>query len=92
MVTVEAATSMLSLMVVTAAVIAACMTMAGMIAATSMAGVAARAYAVGQNYSPTRGSVTVSESGGWVTATAEIPVLIGSASATATFPVEDKDQ
>ncbi|MDO4909790.1 MAG: hypothetical protein Q3962_08095 [Corynebacterium sp.] len=92
MVTVEAALSMLSLMVVAAAAVAACMTMAATIAATSMAGAAARAHAVGKDYAPARGTISVVESAGWVEVTAHIPVLIGKAKATARFPVEDKDQ
>lgn len=91
-VTVEAALALLSLMVVSAAIISACMTMAAHIAAVHTAGAAARAHAIGLDYSPTKGRVSISEDDTWVHVHVEIPSIWGQAQAQAHYPKEDKDE
>lgn len=86
--TVETALSLAALVVVTAAIVGGIATVAAYVAAVDAAGAAARAYAIGVDYSAHRGEVAVSEHAGLATATASIPAPIGTMRATAVFPVE----
>lgn len=86
--TVETALSLAALVVVTAAIVGGIATVAAYVAAVDAAGAAARAYAIGVDYSAPRGEVAVSEHAGLATATASIPAPIGTMRATAVFPVE----
>ncbi len=87
-VTIEAALSLATLMVVAAGIVAAIATMAAHISAIDIAGAAARAHAIGVDFDPGTAAVTVSESGGIVVVTARVPAAIGTAEATASYPVE----
>lgn len=87
-VTVEAALSLATLMVVAAGMVAGVATMAAHIAAVDIAGAAARAHAIGVDYSSPRAEIIVRESSGVVTVVAEVPAAIGTATAEARFPVE----
>ena len=88
-VTVEAALSMVTLVAVASAVLAALATMAAHLSAVQTAGAAARAEAVGVTFEPTRGSVEVASTGGMITVTATVPAVLGDVAATAIAPVED---
>ncbi|WP_018297920.1 hypothetical protein [Corynebacterium lubricantis] len=87
-VTVEAALSLATLMIVAAALVAACATMAAQIAATDIAGAAARAHAIGVDYTAENAEIVVSESGGIVTVSVTKPAAIGKVTAQASYPVE----
>ena len=87
-VTVEAALSLSVLVTVAAAIIGGIATMAAYISAVDIAGAAARSHAIGVEYAPPRGSVSVAESGGRVTVTAQVPGALMSVTARATYPVE----
>lgn len=87
-VTIEAALSLATLMVVAAGIVAAIATMAAHISAIDIAGAAARAHAIGVGFDPGTADVTVRESGGIVEVTARVPAAIGTAEATAAYPVE----
>ena len=63
-------------------------TVAAYITAVDVAGAAARAYALGVDYSAPRGAVEVTERAGLATAEATVPAPIGTMRATAVFPVE----
>lgn len=89
-VTVEAALSLSALVLVCALVVGAVATMAAHVAAVDAAGAAARAHAIGVDYAPPRGRVRVTEAAGTVTATAEIPAVLGTMRAEAVFPVEHR--
>lgn len=88
-VTVEAALSMVTLVTVTAAVLGAMATMAAHLSAVQTAGAAARAEAVGVEFTPAQGSVQVASSGGMITVTATVPAVFGDVAATAIAPLED---
>lgn len=87
-VTVEAALSLASLVIVCAGMVGAIATLAAQVAAVDAAGAAARSHAIGVTYSPPRGQVQVTTSNGLVTATAAVPAVFGTMQATAVFPVE----
>lgn len=87
-VTIEAALALSSLVVVSVLIIGVLATLASYVAAVDAAGAAARAHAIGEEYLPTRGELHLNSTGGMVTATVRIPVLIGEVSADAVFPVE----
>lgn len=89
-VTVEAALALSSLVMVCALIVGAVATMAAHLAAVGTAGAAARAHAIGVTYEPARGQVTVTESRGLVTVTAQVPAVLGTMSAEAVFPVEQR--
>lgn len=91
-VTVEAALTLSSLVLVCALIVGAVATMAAHIAAVDAAGAAARAHAIGVDYRPARGQVQVqvTESAGAVTAVAEVPAVFGTMRAEAVFPVEHR--
>lgn len=86
--TVETALSLSALVVVTAAIVGGIATVAAYITAVDVAGAAARAYALGVDYSAPRGAVEVTEHAGLATAEATVPAPIGTMRATAVFPVE----
>lgn len=88
MTTVETALSMATLVVVAAAIVAGIATMAAYISAVDIAGAAARSHAIGVSYNPPRGSVSITEGAGLVTATAQVPGAIGTLRASAIYPVE----
>ncbi len=88
-VTIEAALALSSLVVVSALIVGVMATLATYLAAVDGAGAAARAHAIGEVYTPTRGTVTIVEEGGLVTATMSIPATIGEVNADAVFPVEN---
>lgn len=87
-VTIEAAFGLASLILVTSVVLAAMTALAWYIAAVDMAGAGARAHALGQDYSPSRGLLRVSDDGTWATATVSIPTPLIELSAQATYPME----
>ncbi|MDY5784956.1 MULTISPECIES: hypothetical protein [unclassified Corynebacterium] len=87
-VTVEAALSLTVLVTVAAAIVGAIATMAAYIAAVDIAGAAARSHAIGVDFDPPRGSVSVSEAAGQVTVTATVPGPVVEVRATAIYPVE----
>ena len=64
MVTVEAAFALAAIMTVTALIVAGLATCAAQIAAIDVAGAAARAYVIGVDYTPPRGTVEVTTSSG----------------------------
>lgn len=72
-----------------ALVVAGVLTVAAQVSAVDIAGAAAREHAIGATTSPPpRGRVEVTESGGTVTARAEIPAPFGVRRAQAVYPVE----
>lgn len=87
-VTIEAALSLTTLMIVCAAMVGAIATLAAQVAAIDAAGAAARSHAIGISYAPPRGQVQVTTTAGLVTATATVPAVFGNREATAVFPVE----
>lgn len=87
-VTIEAALALASLVIVAAAIIGAMATMAAKISSVDIAAAAARAHAVGLDYDPPQGTVSVEENSGLITVTAEVPAAIGTMSSTAIFPEE----
>ncbi|QGU06285.1 hypothetical protein COCCU_01625 [Corynebacterium occultum] len=87
-VTIEAALGLSSLVIVCAAMIGGIATLAAQVAAIDSAGAAARSQAIGVDYEPPRGSVSIHTSDGLLTATAEIPAIFGPVQATAIYPVE----
>lgn len=87
-VTVEAALSLTVLMTVAAAIVAGIATLAAYVSAVDIAGAAARAHAIGVDFTPPRGSVEVNESGGILTVTAVVTAPLSPMTATASFPVE----
>ncbi|SDS60192.1 hypothetical protein [Corynebacterium timonense] len=87
-VTVEAALALAALVTVAAAMIGGLATLAAYIGAVDVAGAAARAHAIGVDYAPPLGSVSVSESGGVVSVTATVPAALFEVSATARYPTE----
>lgn len=88
-VSIEAAFALSSLVIVCALIIAAMATLAAYLAATDSAGAAARAHAIGESFTPSRGEVSIAENNGMLTATATIPAPFGEISADAIFPVEN---
>lgn len=86
--TIEAALSLSVLVVVAAAIVSGIATMGAYITAVDVAGAAARAHALGVEYSAPRGEVDITVTGGLATVTAQIPAPVGTMSATAIFPVE----
>ncbi len=90
MTTIETALSLSTLVVVAAAIVAGIATMSAYITAVDVAGAAARAHALGVEYTAPRGEVELDIAGGLATATARIPAPVGTMSARAVFPVEFK--
>ncbi|MFP7365074.1 hypothetical protein SFC07_04725 [Corynebacterium callunae] len=88
-VSIEAALALSAMVVVCALSVAALATLAAYLAATDAAGAAARAYAIGEDFEPVRGSVHTVENAGLLTATVTIPAPFGEISAHAIYPVED---
>ena len=91
-VTVEAALALTSIIVVTAGIVAGMASLVASLLAVDTAGAAARAYAVGVDYAPARGTVEVTESAGLVTATARIPSPLGEMTSTAVCLVEGRNR
>lgn len=87
-VSIEMALGLSSLVAVLAAMVAALATLGAHLAAIDTAGAAARAHAIGVDFTPPRGSVDVTVTGGLVTVTARIPAPLREMSATAVFPEE----
>lgn len=88
-VTIEAAVGVACLVIVFTALVGGAVTLAGYLAAVDAAGAAARAHAIGtEGVQFDRGSLTVRESGGVVTATATVRAPIGELTARAAYPVE----
>ena len=87
-VSVEAALGVSSLVVVFSALCAGLATLAAHVAAADIAGAAARAQAIGVDYTPPRGEVSSTAAGGLVTVVAAVPAPLGAARATAIFPQE----
>lgn len=88
MTTIETALSLTVLITVTAAIMAGIATIAAYISAVDIAGAAARASAIGVDYSPPRGTVEIEHNAGLVTATAHVPAAVATMRASAIFPVE----
>ncbi|AMO91541.1 hypothetical protein HMPREF3155_00755 [Corynebacterium sp. HMSC06D04] len=87
-VTIEAALGLSSLVIVAAGAVAGVATMAAHLAAVDAAGAAARAYAIGEDYSQEKVSVDIAERGGLVTAQATVRSPLGEMKAQAVFPAE----
>ncbi len=87
-VTVEAALALSALMVIFIAMIGGMTSLGAYLSAIDSAGAAARAHAIGVPYQPAKGEVNIVEHGGLATATATVPAVIGTVSATAIFPME----
>lgn len=97
MVTIEAAVALSVILLAAAGVIGALATLAAEVAATDIAGAAARAHAIGVDYRPPRGlkaSVHVAPftEQGLLVASAEVPAPFGTMSAEAVFPAEHRAQ
>lgn len=89
MVTLETAVGISSLLIVLILGIGALATIAQYMAAVDIAGAAARAHAIGVEYTPPRGQVQITTEGGIATAHAQIPMPLHQVSASAYFPAED---
>ena len=90
-VTIEAAFALAALVIVTALIIGAIATVSAHISALDTASAAARAHAIGVDYRPSgNAQISVQESAGLVTVTAEVPAVFGSRSASAIYPVETR--
>ncbi|WP_448853049.1 hypothetical protein [Corynebacterium frankenforstense] len=88
-VTIEAAVGVACLVIVFTALVGGAVTLANYLAAVDAAGAAARAHAIGaEGVQFDRGSLTVRESGGVVTATATVGAPFGELTARAAYPVE----
>ncbi|QPK80241.1 hypothetical protein G7Y31_01075 [Corynebacterium lizhenjunii] len=87
-VSVEAALGLSTLVLVVMAMVAAIATMSSHLAAVDIAGAAARAYAIGQDFTPPRGDVEVHQEGELVRVTARVPAPFGVMQAQAVFPLE----
>ena len=88
MTTIETALGLGSLITVCGLIVAGIATMSAHLVAVDTAGAAARAYAIGEAYTPHRGAVHVTEGGGLATATASVPAPLGERRHAAVFPVE----
>lgn len=88
-VSIEAALALSAMVVVCALIVAAMATLATYLAAIDAAGAAARAHAIGEEFSPAKGSLHLAESGGLLTATVTIPAPFGEISADAIYPLEN---
>ena len=72
-------------------IIGAIATVSAHIAAIDAASAAARAHAIGIDYQPTGDAeISIVESSGLVTVTAEVPAVFGTRSASAVYPVETR--
>lgn len=87
-VTIEAALSLTTLVIVCSVMVGAIATLAAQVAAIDAAGAAARSHAIGVSYAPPRGQIQITTTAGLVTATATVPAVFGNREATAVFPVE----
>lgn len=87
-VTIEAAFGIASLVIVTGFVLGALAAAAVYIAAVDAAGAAARAHALGTEFTPARGEVHYAVSDGWVTATVSMPTPLLAVTASAVYPEE----
>lgn len=89
-VTIEAALALSSLVVVCALIVASMATMISYLVAVDLAGAAARAHAIGENFTPSRGAVDISEVDGFVSVRASVGSPFGEVSADAIFPIESR--
>ena len=87
-VTIEAALSLASLVIVAAGIVGGIATLSAHLAAIDAAGAAARATAIGVDYQREGIDITVSEGAGLITAEAAVPAPLGTMSAQAVFPAE----
>ncbi|MDO5031875.1 hypothetical protein [Corynebacterium sp.] len=87
-VTIEAALSLSALVIVAAGIVGGVATMSAHLAAVDAAGAAARAHAIGVDYQREGVEIMVTDSGGLVTARAEVPAPLGTMRAQAVFPAE----
>lgn len=83
--TIETALGFSSLVLIFSLLLAGLMAVATYISAIDTAGAAARAAAIGEPYTPSRGEVIIEENGAKITATATIPSFFGAMSAHAVF-------
>lgn len=86
MITLELAIGIATFITVLLLAVAALASLGAYISAVDIAGAAARAYAVGQPYSPPRGEVQVHEDASLVYVTAKVPTVGFSMEATAIYP------
>ena len=77
-VTIEAALALSSLVMVGALMVSGLVTLADYIAAVDAAGAAARAHAIGTEYTPPRGTVDIAHDGELVRAVAKVPSPLGT--------------
>lgn len=87
-VTIEAALSLASLVIVAAGIVGGIATLSAHLAAVDAAGAAARSAAIGVDYQREGVAVTFTESSGLVTAEAAVPAPLGTMRAQAVFPAE----
>lgn len=87
-VTIEAAFGLAGIVLVAGTVLTTLLAVALYISAVDTAGAAARAHALGETFTPARGTVELSNDGTWATATVSIPAPLRDLTATATYPLE----
>ena len=83
-----AALALSSLVLVGALMVSGLVTLADYIAAVDAAGAAARAHAIGTEYTPPRGTVDIAHDGELVRAVAKVPSPLGTMEAEAVYPAE----
>ncbi|OFT59847.1 hypothetical protein [Corynebacterium sp. HMSC05E07] len=87
-VTIEAALSLASLVIVAAGIVGGIATLSAHLAAIDAAGAAARSAAIGVEYHRDGVDITFTESSGLITAEAAVPAPLGTMRAQAVFPAE----
>ena len=87
-VTVEAAVVLSALVIVAAAIFSGMAALGARLSAIDIAGAAARAHAIGIDYTPPVGDVTVDVRDGIVSVTANVGSPFGSMTAHAVYPQE----
>lgn len=86
--TIEAAVGLGVLVTVCGLGVAGFATLAAYISAVDIAGAAARAQAIGVEYQPPRGQVSIRDDGTYATAVAEVEGPLRTVQAEVVFPVE----
>ena len=90
MTTIESAIGLGALVGVCGLGVAGLATLAAYISAVDIAGAAARSHAIGVQYQPPRGEVSVSDDGSFATAVAIVPAPLHTMQAQVVFPVESR--
>lgn len=87
-ITIELAIGLAALILTLGMAVAALATMGAYISAVDIAGAAARAHAIGENFEPPRGNIEVAEHNGMVYIRATVPAPLGTMEAQAQYPVQ----